>query len=187
LSQSFQTTTVGNNPACRRSVSYSGCYTDAHVSTCFTVPYELTTSTVAGVYFTQGGPIAYAFLNLAPQTEFIPIYRVYPPGYLGRPDFGHIDEALGFEQGYTHFSTLPNEMAIRFAEVVDCPYTGIYLIPICGLPQDPISPLNNEYVTDISVPLTQTPEPATITFVAAGLVALLGLTYFARNIVSGTQ
>ena len=163
------------------ATNYAGCYNDAFVSTCFSIPYTLT-SVVPTVNAINGGPILFGSLSLASNTQFIAIYQVFAfPGYVTSPEDGHIGGST-FETSFTHQSTLPPNIGIRFAEVVNCPNTGIYSIPICGAFGDPaITLIQNQYVSDILVPLTAVPEPSTLTLVALGLATLTGVTVAARR------
>ena len=154
------------------SQNYLGCYSDAHASTCFTVPYVLAPGPIPTVNFANGGPLSYAYLFLGPGVQLIPIYQVFPPGFDFAFEDGHIDGPSGFEPIPTHQTTLPTDIAIRFAEVVNCPNTGIYLIPICGAFGDPaITTIHNDYVSDIRVSLTAIPEPTTRVLLLLGMAS----------------
>jgi hypothetical protein len=154
-------------------ITYYGCFSDAHVSACITVPYTITPVTQT-LFLVQGGPITYNSETLAPNTFFIPIYQVFPFSFMGNPDDGHIGMGLpGFESFTTGFSALPGAIALRFVEIVNCPFTPSDLNP-CGVQTDPAEGLlSNQYVTDVRVPLNAVPEPTSAVLVGTALVVLL--------------
>lgn len=170
-------------PAHAQSVTYAGCYSDAFVSTCLTVPYTISPDPAPGINVLQGGPITFQFLNLSPSTLFIPIYQGFPALYAVIDPFSmYIDPSVGFflngfEAVRAHESALPPSVSIRFAEIHNCPNTGQFQLPYCNGGDPGEGPFGNEFVTSRFVALTAIPEPSTITLVAIGLALVACVVY----------